>query len=279
MKTIMLPAFMLATLLPAYADFSYTITRKGSGAPATSKQYFKGQKMMTDGADEAIVIDFDSKTVTTIDKKNRSYAVVPFNQVGAGMPAASTQAKVDVKDTGQTKTIGGYNAHLVTMGIAVDSGGSGPMGPMQLQIDMEWWLSSDVPGSGEVKAFYQRNGDSFPWTSLTSAMGPAAETIAQGMRQVMKDGGVPLLQIVRSKMAGGPAMSAQQQAQLDQAKARLQAMAQAGGAQGAAAQQALQRMGGASSGGGSEQTMESSGFSTAGFSDSVFAVPGGFTKK
>ena len=100
------------------------------------------------------------------------------------------------------------------------------------------------------------------------------------MRKVMKSGGVPVLQIVRSKMLGGPSVNPQQQAQMDQARAQLQAMSQAGGARGAAAQQALQSMAarGGGAGGGSEQTSESSGFSTNSIPDSVFAVPAGYLK-
>jgi hypothetical protein len=279
MKTIALFALMLGTLLPAFADFSYTITRKGSGGQSSGKQYFKGHQMMTDDGDTGIVIDFDAKTITNINKMRHTYTVVPFSQVGAGIPGAASQAKVDVKETGLTKNIGGFNAHQVMM--TIDSNTQAPgQGSMQLQIEMEWWLSNDVPGAGEVKAFYERHGDEFPWTALTSAMGPAGQTVAEGMRKVMKSGGVPVLQIVRSKMLGGPTVNPQQQAQMDQARARLQAMAQAGGAQGAAAQQALQSMAarGGGAGGGSEQTSESSGFSTNSIPDSVFAVPAGYLK-
>jgi hypothetical protein len=64
---------------------------------------------------------------------------------------------------------------------------------------------------------------------------------------------------------------------MEQARARLEAMKQQGGAQAAAAEQALARMG-AASGGGMEITMESGNFSTAAIPDSTFSIPPGFTE-
>ena len=103
--------------------------------------------------------------------------------------------------------------------------------------------------------------------------------MADIQRKVAASGGVPLLQIIKAKAAGG-AQAAQMQPAMAQARAQLEAMIKQGGPQAAAAQQALARMGGASSGGGSlfEMTMESGNFSTSSIPDSAFAIPAGFQK-
>jgi hypothetical protein len=104
--------------------------------------------------------------------------------------------------------------------------------------------------------------------------------------------GVPVLEVMRMKPAGGaaapqmPTMSPQQQQQMAQARARLEAMAAQGGPAGDAAKQALARMGAVpgGSGGGStsgsmfEITMEASGFSTTSIPGDTFAIPAGFSK-
>jgi hypothetical protein len=66
----------------------------------------------------------------------------------------------------------------------------------------------------------------------------------------------------------------QQQAQMDQARARIEEMKKQGGPQAAMADQMLARMGGGSS----DITSESSGFSASPVSDSVFAIPADYKK-
>jgi hypothetical protein len=109
--------------------------------------------------------------------------------------------------------------------------------------------------------------------------------------------GIPVLQVMKMKSAGGaaggagapamPQLTPDQQAKMKDAMARLQAMQAQGGPAAAAAQQAMARMGGltagaASPGAGSgslmEMTMESSDFSTGSIPDSTFAIPAGYQK-
>ena len=85
-------------------------------------------------------------------------------------------------------------------------------------------------------------------------------------------------------------MTAEQQAQMQAAMARLQEIAKQGGASAAAAQQAMNSMGGmarggampgaapGAGGGGSliEMTIDASGFSNASVPESVFAIPAGY---
>jgi hypothetical protein len=159
-------------------------------------------------------------------------------------------------------------------------GGPAAAQGMKMQMEMDMWLSSDVPGASELRAFYKRNGERFPWAALGGGAGNPGMTkaIADMQKAIANQGGVPVLQITRMKAAGNEQMNAQ----MAQARARLEEMKKQGGQQAAMADQALARMGGLGSGAGGsmfEVTMESSAFSTSPIPDTVFAIPAGYTKK
>lgn len=286
MKTATLLVVTLCATATAYADFSYTTTRKTQGSPAaaaapsSTKYFFKGQKMMTDSGSSAMIMDFDAQTMTNIQKTQKTYSVTKFSELGAIMKSADIDAKVDVKETGEKKTINGFNASEMIMTMEVDSPQMAQSG-MKMQMEIDTWRSSDVPGAQELKAFYQKNANNFPWAAMAGGgAGGMQKAMADVQRKMATAGGVPLLQIVKMKSAGGGAQAAQMQAGMAQARAQMEAMIKQGGPQAAAAQQALARMGGAAGSGGSlfETTMESSDFSTSSIPDSVFAIPAGFQK-
>ena len=280
MKTATILVIMLCATATAYADFSYTMAQKNQGSPAAiagpsaTRFLFKGQKMMTDRSTGATIVDFDAQTVTTLNKTKKTYSVIKFSELGQAAKLGDIDARIDVKETGQTKMINGFNSSEMVMTMDVDSPQMSQAG-MKLQMEIDIWRSSDVPGAREMKAFYQRNGPSFPW----AAMGGSG---AQGMQKAMADmqrkmadaGGVTLLQTVRTKSPGGA-----QAAQMQKARAQLEAMIQQGGPGADAARQALARMPAAGAGGPLfEMTMESSDFSTSSIPDSAFAIPAGFQK-
>jgi len=288
--------FALGAALMAHADFRYTTTTRnpvdteasqpyksaqgaGSGAQ-TTKHYLKGQRMKVDNGDTATIVDFDAQTVTAIDNNRKTYTVTKFSDLGP-LPQSDLEAKVDLKETGQRKTINGYNASEVAITMEIDSPQASQSG-MKIQMEVDTWLSPDVPGSEELRAFFQKNQDRFPWTAMS--VGANA-----GMQQAMDDvqrkmasmHGVPVLQAIRVKPIGNDAQMAQLQQGMQQARAQLEAMAKQDGPQAAAAQQALARMGGITSGSGAlfEITRESSAFSTDAIPDSIFAIPAGYTQK
>jgi len=280
MKTATILAVMLCATATAYADFSYTMAQKPQGSPAATagpsatKFLFKGQKMMTDRSTGATIVDFDAQTITTLNKTQKTWSVMKFSEIGQGLKHTDIDAKIDVKETGQTKMINGFKASETVMTMEVDSPQMSQAG-MKMQMEIDMWRSSDVPGAREMKAFYQRNGPNFPW----AAMGGSG---AQGMQKAMADvqrkmadaGGVTLLQTVRTKSPGGA-----QTEKMQKARAQLEAMVQQGGPGADAARQALARMPAAGAGGALfEMTMESSDFSTSSIPDAAFAIPAGFQK-
>jgi hypothetical protein len=272
----------VALAVAARADFSYSSTRKGTGAGQTgevTKHYLKGQKMMMDFGNRAMLIDFDEQTVTTIHTDQKTYTVSKFADVGQTLQKTGAEITADVKETGQRKNINGFNASEVIMTIQMETAQTQKAG-MKMQMEMDIWISSEVPGVQELRAFYQKNMSRFPWAAM--GQGGGNENMQKAMvdlqRKMAGLNGVPVLQTVRMKSAGNEAQAAQMQQGMAQARAKLEEMQKQGGPQAAAAAQALARMGGAAGGSLFETTMESSNFSTTAIPDSVFAIPAGFKK-
>ena len=300
MKAAALLTLLLSVHVAARADFSYTSTRKttggamaamaGSAGNRTGKTYFKGQKTRSDEGDVSIVIDFDAQTLTTINNAAKTYSVSGFGDLAAANTAGANFT-IDVKETGQHKTVNGFEAKelILTMQMEMATG-RGPA--IKAEMDMDLWISPDVAGGKELRAFYERNAAKFP------AMGGGNAALQNAMTEIQKKmaslDGVPVEEVMKVKQAGGPAMPAMpqmtgaQSAQMDAARARLEAMKAQGGQQAAIAEQALARMGamsggrgagaGASSGALIEMTIDSTDFSTAAIPDSVFAIPAGYQK-
>jgi len=282
-KTALLPPLVFAASFAAHADFSYTQTRKGSqgmagAAPQVAKYYFKGSKMLSDSGDTTRILDYSAGTMTIIDKAAKTYSVRPL---GGNLPAAAgdVDVQIDVKQTGQTKTINGFACSQVIMTMAMDAPASAPAG-MKMQVESELWISADVPGWQSMHSFYQKNGGAL--SAMAGGNAGMQKAIAEMQKKMSGMNGIPVLQTVRVKSAGGSdAQMSQAQAGLAQARARLEEMAKQGGQQGEMAKQALARMPGGAGAGAPffETTMESSGFSAAEIPDSIFAIPAGFTQK
>lgn len=280
----------------ARADFSYTTTRKTTGAMASAagaannqmKYYFKGQKLRVDAGTGFSIIDFDAQTITNVNNAQKTVSVRKFSDIDSSIKSSEIRANIDVRETGQTKTINGYTARELVLTMEPDTPATA-MGKVQMEMDM--WLSPDVPGAREMHAFYERNVNHFPWRALGN--GGSNQTMEAAMADLQKKiaemNGVPVLQVMKVRMGGGagaagtPQMTPEQQARMKDAMARLQTLQAQGGPAAAAAAQAMARMGATSGGQGSggpmiEITMESSDFSTSSLPDSTFAVPAGYQK-
>jgi len=241
MKSARLCMLLLAVAVSARADFSCTTEWKSNGkTDVTIKHYLKGQRMMTDMAARITILDFDAKTHTTIDKTMKTYSVRPLSQTEPSRDTGA-QAQFNAKETGQHKTINGFNASQMVMSMQMDMGKA--RGGMKMEMEAEVWYSAEIPGAKEVHDFYRRNWDLFPWATEPgggrSGMGKAMLDL---QKQMAAMNGYPVLYIVHMKVSGGdPRMAA--------------AMA-----------------------GFNDTTVETGRFSTATIPDSVFAIPAGYTK-
>ncbi len=275
MRHAHVPLLMLAASLTAHADFSFTMTQK-SGSGHASTHSVKGQKMKVERGTTTTIMDFEAQTLTILDNSAKTYTVTRFSDLASA--AAGMDVKADVKNTGQKKTINGYNASQLIMTMDVDMPQARQAG-LKPQMEIELWVSQDVPGREEVTAFYKKNAARFPLAGLGAGNNPGVQkAMAQLQRQLAELDGVVVMEVIRMKSGSGAGPSAAQSQQMAQARARLEAMVQQGGPAAAAAQQALARMGGATSGALSETTLEAGNFSAAPIPDAAFAIPAGYQK-
>ena len=283
----------LSMVMAVRADFSYTTTRKttggmmasmaGGGLPQTSKFLLKGQKMAIDNGNLKTIVDFDAQTITSVNVAQKTYTVKSFDDTA--LPSG-TNVKFDVKETGRKKVVNGFDASELVMTMEVDTQQAGPMSKINAEIDM--WLSSEVPGLQEMRAFFQRNAGRFPWSAITGGGNPSMQAaLAEVQRKMASMNGMQVEQVLRIKApAGGGApagMTPKQAEQAQASRARLEAMKAQGGMQAAMAEKALAMMGGGAAGGGSagsliEMTMDSGDFSTNSIPESSFTIPDGYKK-
>ncbi len=146
-------------------------------------------------------------------------------------------------------------------------------------------MSPDVPGSKELKAFYQKNSDSFPWAAMSGgANGGMQKAMADMQKKMSNFGGVPLVQIIRMKTGGGAsAQMAQAQAGMEQARAKLESHGQAGWARRRRRQTGARPHGAPWELAGVERSWRLrrslAAFRPKPIADSEFAIPAGYTKQ
>ena len=146
--------------------------------------YLSGHKLRTDNKDSGTIIDADAGVFTMINKKDKWYTTMSFDQMVAMMRQAQAQAKAsqqqaqaqankDKKDngdvemkysakvdvTGKQEKIAGFNAKqallTVTMDMAAREEGEKEMqeaGSMVILADM--WNTEDAPHAKAMKAFH-----------------------------------------------------------------------------------------------------------------------------
>ena len=279
MRAIVYSTLMLSLATVGFADFRYITTTKsaGPGGDTVSKHFVKGNKMKVDSADNVIISDFDSQTLTMVNHTTKTYRVAPLAQATAAIEQSGLEVKADVKDTGLQKRIAGFNCKQIIMTMTMGGQATPGAPPMNMNMENEMWLSTEVPGASELKAITARMIE----RGIVSGGGNPQMTrmMADMQKQLAKvGGGVTVLQITRVK-AGDTAQTKQVQAQIQAMKTQMEAIKKKGGPQAEAMEKALSAMGGAS--GGKylmEMTTESSGFSTEFIPASEFAIPAGYKK-
>jgi hypothetical protein len=246
------------------ADFSYEQTSKITGgmmagmmkfAGAFSKQArepmqttvsVKGDKLSMSSARHINIIDLGAETMTDIDLDKKTYSVITFADFAKAMQKmsekmgqsdASMNFKADVKQTGATRTINGFQTKetVLTLEVEGQDSKSGNKGSMKVVTDM--WLAPSLPGYEEVRNFYTRMAQKLAFApgmgGMAGMMG--RQGMMKGMSEMYKEAskldGVPVLQVVR--MAG----AAEGMNEADMAKAQHQ-MAEAERAQQQQQQQA-----------------------------------------
>ncbi len=280
MKVFAVLAIILAAAAPARADLSYKVTRKVTGGimvqdPAAkveqvSSHYLKGQKMAVVNQGRVEIFDCDAHTITYLYKGSRRYVVAKFSDLNGGTPADAPEARVEAKQTGHKKIVGGFEASELVLTVEMAGPRQDSAGKIRMEIDM--WLSTGAPGSAELRDFYRRNAKKLPWAAIgrinvgIPLVLPAAldEYVScfdwhgcRGDPRIQADidklqsniasmEGVPVEQVIRVTAPVGPAVAA--------------FIAGSAGLPGPLI----------------EMTMDASDFSTSSVPDSVFVIPDGY---
>jgi hypothetical protein len=333
----MLKQVLICAAIPlsfAYADFQYQSTARvtggsliqlmrfvpGGGAlkdPQVSTVAYQGNRMVRHSKRQGEIIDLDKRTITTINFEKRTYSEVTFEQMKQALEQAAAKAQApaapdkngkeqvnlnldaDIKDTGQTRTVNGFDAHEVVMTMAMtasdpQSGGAGSM-----KVNSDLWIAKDVPGSKEMRDFYMRMAKEIDWAPTGMGGLMNRPDVARAMAKMMAEGGkidgIAVQQIMKVSMDGVGGPDGQQS---QAAPARPTLSDALGGALGGKlgglggfgkkkkqdADPPVQPASGDASaqptGSGSlmEMTIDNTGFSTSGIDAGMFDIPAGFKK-
>jgi hypothetical protein len=328
------------TLSLAEADLQYQSTSRvtggsliqimrfvpGGGAlkePQVSTVVFQKNRMARRSKRQGEIIDLDKRTITTINFEKRTYSEVTFEQMKQALNDASakmqeqsakaqqqsgaqgaTGPKVDldatIKDTGQTRTVNGFEAHevLMTMSMTATDPQSGGAGAMKVNSDM--WIAKDLPGTKEMREFYMRMSKELDWAPTGMGGLMNRPDIAKAMAKMTAEGGkidgTAVQQVVKMTMDGTGTAQGQQSPQAQAARPSLSdalggalggKLGGLGGfgkrkkqdsdnapAQPASADASSQQSGSSLM----EMTIDSTGFTTSGIDASLFDIPAGFKK-
>jgi hypothetical protein len=226
--------------LPLLADFSYQQTSRISGgsitrvmklvpgggkalAPQTTTHLLQGNRMATVGASTIDIIDVDRQLMTHINLDNRTYSTITFAEFRQAMDnmlrkmgqapkegQPNMQFRIDVKDTGETKTIDGMHAKLMKMLLATDIKDQKSGQTATMNMDMDMWMANDIPGYDEVRKFQMKYAETIgitPEILRVGRMAAGQPGMSEGMAKLMKEAsklqGVPLVQVTRMMGTGG----------------------------------------------------------------------------
>ena len=216
-----------------FADFSYEQTSQMTGGflarlpaiaggnkmrePQRSSVMLKGNRLAHIYADHASIIDLDKETITEIRFKERTYSVMTFAEMKQMMESVQARGKdantpeasmdIDIKSTGQSKVVSGYNANQTIMTFKMKSTDPRTGKESAMVMVSEMWLVKDIPGYKEIHDFYRRMAEKASWMPQGGAGGAAAAGgIGQAMQAAMKNAqkldGTPVITITRMRPEG-----------------------------------------------------------------------------
>ena len=213
------------------ADFSYDQTSKITGgvmagmmkfAGAFSKELrepivttvaVKGNRMAHINKHSVQIIDLDKETTTSVNLDKRTYSVMTFAQTKEMMEQMAQKAQsskpdtanldfaVDIKDTGQTKSFLGKEAHqmVMTMKMQGTDAKTGNKGGLDMIVDM--WVAPGIAGSEEMRDFQRRMAEKMAWAPGATPMMMAQPQMAKGMAELQKQAakldGIPVYEVIK----------------------------------------------------------------------------------
>jgi hypothetical protein len=205
--------------------------------PVVATVYVRGNRMAHVDDRSIQIIDLDKGTITNIDLEKRTYTEMTFEQIRQGIEQGLQEAKAkaaegkasspaqqppenvklnfkfNVRNTGATKQIGGFDTSdsIMTMQVEGTDTDNGQKAALAMTADL--WLTPDIPGYEEVREFERklaaRMGGVFSGSSLSSQFTQAQPGMSQGMSsmagEVSQMKGIPIEQITRIGMSANGA--------------------------------------------------------------------------
>ena len=158
------------------------------------------RKMTTSGENTAQIVDLKEEKIYDLDMRRKTYKVTTFEEIrrqmreaaeraresAASEPGADKPAKndgkelevdFDVKNTGQTKVVNGFDTHEVVATITVREKGKKIEDSGGIVMTVDTWLSKSAPSVKEIADFERRY-----WEKLA---GPISAVDAQQMATVL----------------------------------------------------------------------------------------------
>jgi len=216
---------------------------------STTATYIKGDRLRKDqlsGAElvSSQIIQLDREQILSLDHKKRTYTVMTFAEMKAQMekamasmksgpqsqptpkadpqkPDVKVEPKINVKDTGETRMINGFNARKVLLTIEIEGEDQKTKDKGAMGADTELWLTKDISGFDEQNSFYAKYAQKMASPELVKSMGmspamrqdPRMADSAQAMRKKMEGlDGVAILTIMSFNLSGTPSAETKAQA-------------------------------------------------------------------
>lgn len=182
---------------------------KAAKEGVTSTRALKGERMATLSEAGGQIIDLNEEKIYTVDAKNKSYTVVTFADLRRQMEEARKKAAEDmrkaqeaeaknkkeappardpnekelevdfnVKNTGETKTINGFDTHQTIMTIALREKGKTLEQSGGLVLTSDMWMAPKIAAMKEINDFYLRYAEKLGGPMVAGA---SAEDMAAAM--------------------------------------------------------------------------------------------------
>jgi hypothetical protein len=245
---------MKGGIMESLGKFAGMFGAKGLTKSTTSTS-LKGDRMRKDQLDgeeltSTQIIQLDREQIVTLDHKKKAYTVMTFAEMRAQMekaiatakstpppnqpapqadqkPDVKVEPKVNVKDTGETKVINGFNTRRVLLTVELEGEDQKTKDKGAMGADTELWTTKDVSGFDEQNKFYMKYAKAVASPELVRSMGgspgmgqdPRVAESAQAMRKKMESlDGLAILTIMSFNLSGTP--SEETKAQNTQANSR-----------------------------------------------------------
>lgn len=160
----------------------------------TTTVVVKGDRKSTTTGNNQQIVDLNEEKIYDVDLKNKSYTVTTFAELRQQMeearrkaaeeqkkqsakanePATEMELDFSLKDTGQRKTVNGFDAHEVVMLITMREKGKTLEQGGGLVLTNEIWLAPNVAGTSEVVEFDKRYAEKLALMSMLDAQQMAA---------------------------------------------------------------------------------------------------------